>query len=146
MRWLQAIGNDVKPDTFIPRNIYGKYIETVLDEAEAKAPNYVHLERLNDEAIALRDSGHKGIIHVVSRHGLFPHPHKPATPYPAFLSPETAPKNIRALLRLVRQQLQQDSTSEVNWRAVIDSLSKRFNQVFGKLGNIIARRSNVQFN
>lgn len=215
LRWLQAIGNDVKPDTFIPRNIYGKYIETVLDEAEAKAPNYVHLERLNDEAIALqpgtktatiylrsgqtiqadkiilalgnfppsdpavadrsfykssryigyawstdaiaglsaeepvlligsgltmvdlaialRDSGHKGIIHVVSRHGLFPHPHKPATPYPAFLNPETAPKNIRALLRLVRQQLQQDSTSEVNWRAVIDSLRPITQQLWQSL-------------
>jgi uncharacterized NAD(P)/FAD-binding protein YdhS len=86
-----------------------------------------------DLAIALRDSGHKGIIHVVSRHGLFPHPHKPVTPYPAFLKPETAPKNIRALLRLVRQQLQPDRPSEVNWRAVIDSLRPITQQLWQSL-------------
>jgi uncharacterized NAD(P)/FAD-binding protein YdhS len=215
LRWLQTIGSEVKPDTFIPRNLYGQYIQNVLDEAEAKAPNYVHLERLNDEAIALQpetktatiylhsgktiqadkiilalgnfppsdppvadrsfykssryigyawsadaiaglsakepvlligsgltmidlvialqDSGHKGIIHVVSRHGLFPLPHQPATPVPAFLNPETAPKNIRALLRLVRQQLKQNSNSEVNWRAVIDSLRPITQQLWQSL-------------
>lgn len=53
--WLQA--NAVikaETDPFVPRRLYGDYIQSVLEEAIAQAPPQVKLERLVDEAIALK--------------------------------------------------------------------------------------------
>ncbi|HLO48078.1 MAG TPA: FAD/NAD(P)-binding protein, partial [Kamptonema sp.] len=193
LNWLKTqpqlthnLAGGVKAETFIPRHIYGKYIEAILETA-AIASQCGHLERICDEAIsirpdtegatiylssdrtlqaqkvvlalgnflpsdppvadpsfynspryirdarsdaalaelspddsillvgsgltavdiaiALRDSNHKGKIHAVSRRGLLSQAHKLAPPASVFLSPDTAPKNIRSLLKLIRQEV-----------------------------------------
>ena len=212
LHWVQrqnyTIGNfvttEVTANTFVPRQIYGAYVQATLDEAETTAPDYVCLERINDEAIAiepgttgasvylnsgqiiqadrivlplgnfpptdpplkersfykssryksnaysaeatcdldpddpvlligsgltmvdltltLSQQGHRGKIYVVSRRGLLPHAHKEIAPILSFVSTDTAPKTIRALMRLVRQQVQTKATQGQDWRAVIKSL------------------------
>jgi len=74
-----------------------------------------------DVAISLRERGFKGKIHLLSRHGLLPQPHKPAQPWPAFWNDES-PRTARGLLRLVRSQVRQAENQNSDWRAVIDSL------------------------
>lgn len=86
-----------------------------------------------DLAVALSGRGHTGIIHVVSRHGLLPHSHKPTQPYPPFLDAENAPKKIRDLVKRVRQEVQAALASGQDWRAAIDSLRPAIQQLWQAL-------------
>jgi uncharacterized NAD(P)/FAD-binding protein YdhS len=70
----------------------------------------------------LQDQGHEGRIHVVSRRGLQPNVHKPTAFWPAFIDPGRPPPTSRALLRLVRPEVESARKKGVDWRAVIDSL------------------------
>lgn len=218
LRWVKSqpdLAETVEPNTFIPRKIYGAYLQFVLNEAEAKAKETVRLHRIKNEAIAiqsdrngavvslstgdrieadrivlalgnfppndppiqdrsfytslryvsypwsagalsdldlqdpilligsgltmldlavaLREQGHAGKIHVVSRHGLLPHPHKFTKPYPAFLDLETAPNTIRGLVRVVRREVKNAIASGYDWRAVLDSLRPITQQLWQQL-------------
>ncbi len=217
LRWIKTrpdLAEIVKLDTFVPRKIYGDYIQTVLKEAEGTS-QYGRLERIKNEAIAIQadrdrvivclstgekfpahkivlalgnfppsdppiadrsfytslryisypwsphaltdiepndavlligsgltmldlavaltEQGHQGEIHVVSRHGLLPHPHKFTNPYPAFLSSETAPKTIRSLFRVVRREVKNAIAQGEDWRAVLDSLRPITQQLWQQL-------------
>ncbi|WP_414529850.1 FAD/NAD(P)-binding protein [Nodularia chucula] len=62
LRWLQYNRNElaaffseeVNPSTFIPRKVYGLYIQSILAEAEATAPSDVRLERFTDEVVGVQ--------------------------------------------------------------------------------------------
>jgi uncharacterized NAD(P)/FAD-binding protein YdhS len=82
-----------------------------------------------DTVLSLRQAGHRGTIHLVSRRGLLPQTHKTAAPHQA--KPFTANKEIplsrvleletltvRTLLRWIRHQVKAGQ----DWRDVIDSL------------------------
>lgn len=75
-----------------------------------------------DMVVMLRQNGHQGQIYAISRHGLLPQCHKPISPYSTFLTVETAPHTIRALLRRVRQEVEAAATTGQDWRSVIDAL------------------------
>jgi uncharacterized NAD(P)/FAD-binding protein YdhS/glyoxylase-like metal-dependent hydrolase (beta-lactamase superfamily II) len=61
LRWLYYnyselsafLPNEITASTFIPRKVYGLYIQSILEEALATSPHHVKLERVNDEVIAL---------------------------------------------------------------------------------------------
>jgi uncharacterized NAD(P)/FAD-binding protein YdhS len=54
LNWLHTNGyHEVTVSTFMPRKIYGDYIQAVLHEAEANAAVDVRLERICDEVIAI---------------------------------------------------------------------------------------------
>jgi uncharacterized NAD(P)/FAD-binding protein YdhS len=74
-----------------------------------------------DVAVQLRIRGFRGTIHVVSRHGLLPQPHKATDACPAFWN-ESSPKSTRGLLRLVRKQVRQAELQGIEWQSVVDSL------------------------
>jgi uncharacterized NAD(P)/FAD-binding protein YdhS len=77
-----------------------------------------------DLIMALKSKGFRGVIHVLSRHGLFPRPRRqqrPDEPWPMFWD-ETSPRTVRGLLRLIRSQVKAAGDKGINWRAVIDSL------------------------
>jgi uncharacterized NAD(P)/FAD-binding protein YdhS len=69
----------------------------------------------------------EGKIHLLSRRGLFPQPHKKAAPYPAFLDPNHLPKTARTLCRRVVRELRQAARRGIDWRPVVDSI-RPFNQ------------------
>jgi uncharacterized NAD(P)/FAD-binding protein YdhS len=75
-----------------------------------------------DVVVHLQDQGHEGRIAVVSRRGLQPNVHQPATFWPAFIDRDRPPPTSHALLRLVRREVESARKKGVDWRAVIDSL------------------------
>jgi uncharacterized NAD(P)/FAD-binding protein YdhS len=75
-----------------------------------------------DLLLTLDKTKREGKIHLLSRRGLFPQPHKKAAPYPAFLDPDNLPKTARALCRRVAQELRQANAQGIDWRPVLDSL------------------------
>lgn len=74
-----------------------------------------------DVIISLRELGLRGRIHILSRHGLLPQPHKPAEPWPTFWSAES-PRTIHGLVRLVRGEVRKAQEAGGEWQAVVDSL------------------------
>ncbi|CAD5983277.1 Persulfide dioxygenase ETHE1 homolog, mitochondrial [Planktothrix tepida] len=74
LRWLQhnkntlkpLLGAEVNPSTFIPRKVYGLYIQSILAEAEATANSDIRLERLTDEVVAIAPSGTDAILSLAS--------------------------------------------------------------------------------
>lgn len=76
-----------------------------------------------DLLLTLQHRKSSGTLHSLSRHGLFPQPHRPGlAAWPAFLQTGNLPKTVRAMLRLIRRQIAQAETAGSNWRAVIDAL------------------------
>jgi len=67
--------------------------------------------------------GHRGRIVAISRHGFLPQPHRPAVghPSPRFAPAET-PATARALLRMVRSEVDRLRAEGGDWRAVVDGL------------------------
>jgi uncharacterized NAD(P)/FAD-binding protein YdhS len=230
LRWLHCnrselaafLPNDLNASSFIPRHIYGLYIQSILEEAEAAASSNVRLERVIDEVVAvepqasgkgaivslrsgrafvadkivlavgnapavptasptkdddtpylrhawsasalagleldapvlligtgltmmdmvvsLHDRHHQGKIYAVSRRGLLPLTHQSTKPYPAFLTPDTAPKTIRGLLRCIRSEVQTAAQQGYDWRSAIDSLRPITQQLWQQLGRVEQRR------
>lgn len=62
--WGMAAGVDAT--TFVPRRLFGEYIQAVLADAEAEASSGVCLKRLNDEAIACELENHRCKIRLLS--------------------------------------------------------------------------------
>lgn len=209
LRWLNYnyselatfLPANLNASSFIPRQIYGLYIQSILEEAEATASSLVRLERVIDEVVAvephtkgatvflgssriimadkivlalgnapaapsfsqpsedhfylhnawssetladlapdapvlligtgltmvdmvvsLSDRNHQGKIYAVSRRGLSPLQHQSTKPYPAFLTPDTAKRTVRGLLRQIRKEVETAAEQGYDWRAVIDSL------------------------
>jgi uncharacterized NAD(P)/FAD-binding protein YdhS len=75
-----------------------------------------------DLLLTLDKTKREGKIHLLSRRGLFPQPHKKAASYPAFLDLDNLPKTARALCRRVAQELRQAKAQGIDWRPVLDSL------------------------
>jgi uncharacterized NAD(P)/FAD-binding protein YdhS/glyoxylase-like metal-dependent hydrolase (beta-lactamase superfamily II) len=75
-----------------------------------------------DMVLSLRDRQHRGKVYALSRRGLAPQRHQATKPYPPFLTPETAPKTIRGLVRRIRAEVQIAVTQGYDWRSVIDAL------------------------
>ncbi len=80
-----------------------------------------------DLLLTLNKTKREGKIHLLSRRGLFPQPHKKAAPYPAFLDAANLPKTARALFRRVRQELRHAAAQGIDWRPVLDAI-RPFNQ------------------
>jgi uncharacterized NAD(P)/FAD-binding protein YdhS len=75
-----------------------------------------------DLVLALQEQGHRGVIHVVSRRGLWPQAHRSILPYFPFLNGEQASPSLRSLVRRVRKEIRLAATWGNDWRAVIDTL------------------------
>jgi uncharacterized NAD(P)/FAD-binding protein YdhS len=74
-----------------------------------------------DVALSLRESGHNGTIHAVSRHGKLYHHHRPYTPQSLSEVPGEFHTPLGAL-RWVRAAIDRLQSAGGDWRAVIDSL------------------------
>jgi uncharacterized NAD(P)/FAD-binding protein YdhS len=74
-----------------------------------------------DVVITLRARGFSGKIHLLSRRGLLPQNHKATAISPLFWD-ENSPRTVRALLRLIRTQVEAAEKAGSGWRAVMDSL------------------------
>jgi len=75
-----------------------------------------------DLILELTAGGHRGVIHALSRRGLQPQAHRPATPYRDYLAGELLPVTMRALMRRVRVEIRQAAAEGIDWRPVLDAL------------------------
>jgi uncharacterized NAD(P)/FAD-binding protein YdhS len=74
-----------------------------------------------DVLVALESSGHRGAVHIVSRHARFPEVH--AERIAAYdVVPVLDATDARALLRSFRHQLRDASRRGFDWRAVVDAV------------------------
>lgn len=72
-----------------------------------------------DVAISLKDRGHAGKIHLLSRHGLLPQPH--VAPTPCLPLPRPFPRTVLGLLRAMRVQLGH-MPAPAQWQGLMDAM------------------------
>lgn len=89
-----------------------------------------------DVWLRLRELGHQGRVKMLSRHGMLPHPHAPYLPLSGTIIEGTPPTTARELLRQVHRAIQ----SGIPWRAVVDSLRVRTNELWLSLSLAEQRR------
>jgi len=88
-----------------------------------------------DAVLALDERGHRGAIHVVSRHGKLPRVHgAPAEPVPS--SWPDAAATARSVLRAIRETIR----STGSWQAAIDGLRPRTNSIWARASQSERRR------
>jgi uncharacterized NAD(P)/FAD-binding protein YdhS len=92
-----------------------------------------------DVAVQLRTQGCRGTIHILSRRGLLPQPHKATDACLPFWN-ESSPKHIAGLLRLVREQISQGRERGMEWQSVFDSLRPQVARIWQSLSEPQRRR------
>ncbi len=79
-----------------------------------------------DIAIALKERGHRGVIHAVSRRGLLPQPHRvsirPPGAHPRRKGVDEGPRTAKGLLHALRAEVRAAAVKGVDWREVVTSL------------------------
>ena len=76
---------------------------------------------LADVVLTLRGQGHRGRIHAVSRHGLLPLPHAPATPW-AFDAQALLAQPLRERVRALRTEVAAAVAVGQPWQAVFEAI------------------------
>ncbi|MEH2373196.1 FAD/NAD(P)-binding protein [Nostoc sp.] len=72
LNWLHKNGHEqVTPSTFVPRRVYGDYVQATLKAAQVNAPTNVQLEKIIDEAIAIETKPHNTIVYLSSGQCLY---------------------------------------------------------------------------
>lgn len=125
-----ASGNENKPivvpaGTAIIQNPWAE--EAMKDVATLASPVVLVGTGLTavDMVLSLRRHGYAGEIIAGSLRGLWPEPHREVSSLYTFDAPRLlAQKNLRALVRFVRNAIAQHEAEGGDWRAVIDALRK----------------------
>lgn len=74
-----------------------------------------------DVLIALRAAGHRGKVHLLSRHGLLPNRHRSVSPLPSFPA-DISETTLLGLVGTIRIQVLVARMRGYDWRAVIDAM------------------------
>lgn len=82
-----------------------------------------------DVLLRLRAGGHKGVVTMISRHGLLTQPHGPVEAVPPAVIPADAPPSARMYLHYVRAAMKDG----LSWRACVDSLRGCSNTLWQRL-------------
>jgi uncharacterized NAD(P)/FAD-binding protein YdhS len=85
-----------------------------------------------DQVVALKGSGFKGTIYMLSRRGLLPALHNQGSSWPTEWT-EELPNSIRPLVVEIRRQVCLAAERGVDWRAVIDSLRPATQRIWKNL-------------
>lgn len=98
-----------------------------------------------DVSIGLLQQGHRGPIHMVSRRGLHPLPHRPQRPaheVPVGLIDilMQAPPTIREYMRLIRREIDATRLQDIDWRDLLAVLRSSTPALWGRLSNVERRR------
>ena len=80
-----------------------------------------------DAVISLKDRGHGGKIHLLSRHGLLPQPHVAPIPSPSL--PQPFPRTVLGLLRAMRSQLGPAPVA-ARWQGLMDAMRPHWPEIW----------------
>jgi uncharacterized NAD(P)/FAD-binding protein YdhS len=86
-----------------------------------------------DLLVSLDGMKSRGIIHVISRRGLFPQPHARYEPQPGWFADRAFPTTVRALVHMVRAEVIKAGASGIDWRAIIDALRPHNQRIWQSL-------------
>ena len=77
-----------------------------------------------DATLTLAEAGHRGTIHLASRRGLLPQPHRSSSRPGSYPTPDIArwPATARGYLHGLRAELRRAAARGIDWREVITSL------------------------
>ena len=94
-----------------------------------------------DHLLALREQGHRGAVHVVSRHGWLPLPHSAAPPGTAWCLPEPPrPLTVLGLLRWLRREAARARAAGQPWQVVMDAVRPHVQALWQGLPPVERRR------
>ncbi|HXO18100.1 MAG TPA: FAD-dependent oxidoreductase [Candidatus Dormibacteraeota bacterium] len=91
-----------------------------------------------DVLVALKAGGHRGAVHVLSRHGRFPEVHANVAPYDVIPALDT--HDARSLLRSFRRHVEDASKRGFDWRAVVDAVRPEAEAFWRRLSPVEQRR------
>lgn len=79
-----------------------------------------------DVAVALKERGHRGVVHAISRRGLLPQTHRvsmrPPAPHARPRDLDAWPRTARGLLQALRAEIRAAAAKGIDWREVVTSL------------------------
>jgi uncharacterized NAD(P)/FAD-binding protein YdhS len=84
-----------------------------------------------DVLVALRGCGHRGTVHVLSRHGRFPEVHADVAPYDVV--PALDASSALAVLRSFRRHVEDAARRGFDWRAVVDAVRPEGEAIWRRL-------------
>lgn len=91
-----------------------------------------------DVLVALDACGHRGVVHILSRHGRFPNVHADVAPYDVIPALDT--RDALALLRSFRLHLRKAAARGFDWRSVVDALRPEAEAIWRRLPPVERRR------
>jgi len=92
-----------------------------------------------DAVVSLEQAGHRGPIHVISRHGQVAHPRRAAPAGPDALKDETAESLVR-LLRKVRRLCRVEQVKGGDWQSVVDPIRPHIARLWSEASDEVRRR------
>jgi uncharacterized NAD(P)/FAD-binding protein YdhS len=93
-----------------------------------------------DVVLALDDNGHRGPIHVISRHGHWPLIHGPAAALRSFMGADDLPDSVRDLTAVLRREAYSITDDGGSWRSALDGLRPFTNALWSRLASGEKRR------
>ena len=87
-----------------------------------------------DVLVALDACGHRGVVHILSRHGRFPNVHADVAPYDVIPALDT--RDARALLRSFRLHVKKAAQRGFDWRSVVDALRPEAEAIWRRLSPV----------
>jgi uncharacterized NAD(P)/FAD-binding protein YdhS len=116
-----AIADDWLYDT--PWFVADPWTHDAFDRLDRSAPVLLLGAGLTmvDVALKLADSGHRGKMHSISRHGLLPKAHRAGGAWEPFLKPHI-PSSPLKLSRIIRAEVRKAEAAGVPWQRVIDAV------------------------
>ncbi|SEM45947.1 Uncharacterized NAD(P)/FAD-binding protein YdhS [Pseudoxanthomonas sp. GM95] len=93
-----------------------------------------------DTAMALLTAGHRGTLHVLSRHGLMPLPHADGQPAYALDVDAFAALPLRGRMHALRAEAASAATRGIAWQAVVDALRPHVQHLWTTLSCADQRR------
>ncbi len=78
LRWAQnqhdlpkkVLASSITADSFLPRLVYGAYLQSTLDQAETNAKPGVQLERITDQVLGIQQTTNEATLHLQSGNSL----------------------------------------------------------------------------
>ncbi|MGB8520633.1 MAG: FAD/NAD(P)-binding protein [Candidatus Tumulicola sp.] len=136
-----ATGNALPNDDFLPAELtgYGRYVGDPwrFDYSRVRGDVLVIGSGLTaiDALVAMDSGGHRGMIHIVSRHARFPETHAERLERYEVV-PVLDAGDARSLVRSFRRQIAEAGRRGYDWRAVVDAIRPEAETIWRRLSAV----------
>jgi uncharacterized NAD(P)/FAD-binding protein YdhS len=137
-----AVGNFPPSTESLPGYVSNPWAEDALDGIMPELPVLLLGTGLTaiDVVLMLQDRGFTGPIHALSRRGLLPQAHAPASPWSGFRLDAEDRRSLTTLFHAVRREVRRAAAVGVDWRCVMDALRPQVKVLWRELSPADRRR------